>query len=198
MIAPDISATGGAGPDARELRQTRDYTAREKRMLLARWRPLCWPGGAGRGYAVAYYLFHGFAAFFLLSLAMAIRGLGGTQDSLALQIAFSAAACAASGIAFIWLGRQLQAELFWRNARAGDVYALGTEGIGVAHGDGIYLCGWTTSETVVDSEETMIVALKRGRALLLAKAAFGDQDVAGFCAELKRRWAQHRGGGTQR
>jgi hypothetical protein len=170
-----------------ELHLTRDFTAAEQRDLLNLWRRLLWPDGAGRWFASAWYLCYGFAGFLVLSLWMSVDQLASVAPRLAVQLTIAAIGFAMTFALLQWISVRLHRNTYWQAMSVGDRFVIelgGIRGIG-QHSDG--LCRWSSIEHLVCTDRYIAFNCK-GRGLLLAKAAFADQDVEGFCAELQRRW----------
>jgi hypothetical protein len=51
---------------------------------------------------------------------------------------------------------------------------------------------WSAISDIVADKDSLMIYLSQINAISLPKAAFENQDVEGFCAELQRRWQQTR------
>lgn len=174
-----------------ELRQTREFTATEQRELMALWRELLWPQGAGAWYNTSYYLFYGFAGFLVLSIWMSVDRLAHFTPKLAGQLAIAAVGFAAALAALQWVSIRLQQRLYWQHLSPDDQYLIAERGVRRITAESDSIRRWQGIERLVCTER-YVALICGGSPLLLAKAAFADQDIEGFCAELQRRWTESR------
>jgi hypothetical protein len=174
-----------------ELNQTREFTAAERRELMRRWRNLTARGETSRWYTAVAYLWWGFAAFFAISVIAAVQHLKPFEPDLASQLLV-----AGLGFAIVMT---LADRLHWRRVaatyfarRTGDRYLIDETGLKAASMYRTFACEWPGIETIIETDEQLIALISRYNALFIVKAAFENQDVAGFCSELTRRWQQSR------
>ncbi|HEV8392390.1 MAG TPA: hypothetical protein VGQ35_21225 [Dongiaceae bacterium] len=175
-----------------ELRQTREFTQREKRDLTRLWGKLAWRKGAGRLYDFTVCMWYGFAAFLALTILMAVKKLAIDEPDLSAQLAFAAIGFAVFLFGTDWLSRRLHRSMFWVERRTGDRYVMAADGLHSNTFRGTFSCGWNRVEAVHNDERHLIALLPGSSGLFLVKAAFESQDIESFGAELVRRWQAHR------
>ena len=183
---------GQRDSDARDIVQTRAFTAQEKRELGRLWEKVIWREGVGPLYTISSYLWYGFGAFLAVSILMAATTLNDTKPSLALQLAAAAIGYGLSLVFTHWMGRRLWQQKYWSAFDAGDRYTLEVDGIQAETRRGRLWCGWQNIETIIRDDRRLLAALKGQGALFILKAAFEGQDAESFGAELVRRWQASR------
>ena len=175
-----------------ELLQTREFTAGEKGDLTRLWEKLLWRDGVGQLYTVLVYLWYGFAIFLGISVLMAVKPLAIVAPDRSAQLALAAIGFAAFFASAQWLGNRLSRSKFWTELRAGDRYAIVTDGVRADTHRGALSCGWNHIQGILNDGHHLIALLPGNSGLFIVKAAFDGQDVEGFCAELECRWQQNR------
>jgi hypothetical protein len=177
-----------------ELRQTREFTALEKRDLTRLWGKVVWREGEGAGalYTTVAYLWYGFGAFLALSVVMAVRELAGIAPDLSIQLALAGGGFAIATVTAQWNDRRLQHSKLWTEPRTGDRYALTADGLRANTVRGALACGWTNIETIINDRDRVVALLPGHGGLFMVKAAFDGQDVEGFGAQLVHRWQENR------
>jgi hypothetical protein len=178
-------------PPSLELRQTREFTAREKGDLTRLWGKLVWRKGVGRLYTVFAYLWYGFAAFLALSVLMAVKRLAPTEPTLSDQLALAAIGFAVCLVSVHWLSDRLYRGQFWTERRTGDLYAMTPDGLHSNTVRGAFVCSWRHIEYILNDDRHLIALLPGNGGMFIVKSAFDGQDVAGFGTELVRRWKQN-------
>lgn len=178
---------------ALELRQTRDFTRNERHDLIELWRELLWDDRVGNGYKVLGWAWYGFGGFLALSLWMSVDRLWPIAPTLAAQLAFAAIDFAISVALLQWMYRRFERDGYWPQPSVGDRFVIATEGFRQIRPNAAFSYDWRGIERLVCNDRYVACACG-GRAVLFAKAAFAEQDVDGFCAELVRRWNATHGG----
>lgn len=175
-----------------ELRQSRDLTEAECGGAAWQWGALLREkAGKDRLYGVAVTALYGCLAFLLMSLVAAVNVLDTIQPRLALQLSLAAIGSAGCVLMVQWRTRRAQAR-YLDQFRAGDRYFMTGDGLQREVPGGFGLIGWSSIAGILSSQERLTILTDRGGALILTKAAFADQDVETFGAELRRRWCAAR------
>ena len=175
-----------------ELRQSRDLTEAECGGAAWQWGALLREkAGKDRLYGVAVTALYGCLAFLLMSLVAAVNVLDTIQPRLALQLSLAAIGSAGCVLMVQWRTRRAQAR-YLDQFRAGDRYFMTGDGLQREVPGGFGLIGWSSIAGILSSQERLTILTDRGGALILTKAAFADQDVETFGAELRRRWSAAR------
>ena len=172
---------------ALELHQTREFTAREQRALLDLWRKVQWPDGAGRWHTIALYLYYAFAGFLVFSVLQAAYELSSSAPERALQLTIATVGCAVALAASQLITTRVWRRAYWQAASANNRFVIQADGLRSVGADSEALFRWRGIVQPIRTDRFIAIG-SSGRWLLLAKAAFENQDVERFCAELDRRW----------
>ena len=184
--------TGGPQPSVLELRQTREFTAREKDGITHLWDRIIWPRKMGPLYTVVSYLWYGFGGFLAISVPMAVSRLSEVDPNLSIQLALAAIGFAVAVALAQWVhSRQHHARL-WAEPRTGDRYAVTADGLRINSARSILSCGWSNIETIINDQDRVVALLPGYGGIFIVKAAFDGQDADGFGAQLVRLWQEHR------
>jgi hypothetical protein len=174
-----------------ELHQTRDFTKTERHDLIELWRKLLWEDRVGTGYNVLGYAWYGFGGFLALSAWMSISRLWSLAPMLAAQLAFALVGFAISVALVQWMYRRFERDGYWRHPSVGDRFVIAADGFRQIRPNAAFAYDWRGIERLICNDR-YVACICSDRAVLFAKAAFADQDVDGFCAELERRWHEGR------
>lgn len=174
-----------------ELHQTRAFNRTERNDLMQIWRKTMWPNGGGTLYNMSYYLWYGFGSFLVVSIWMAVDRLLPFEPELSLQLAIAAIGFALAVALSRWISTRMQHDVYWDGMTVDDRYVIDQSGVRRVGGSGETAYGWRGIQRLVNVDP-YVVLLCGGQEMLLAKAAFADQDVDGFCRELERRWHEAR------
>jgi hypothetical protein len=85
--------------------------------------------------------------------------------------------------------------LTWQRHAINDRYAITADGVSVDRQGMLTFLPWRRIRALRDSGSHFFIHLNAAQLIGVAKAAFEQQDVEGFCAELRQRW-NHRATGT--
>jgi hypothetical protein len=93
------------------------------------------------------------------------------------------------------MAERLTAEVCRQRFRSGTRYTIRSDGLVVTINDIRTFYPWHGLQRFYPGGRYFLAYLSGLDALILAKAAFEHQDIDGFCAELQRRWQDHRAAG---
>lgn len=179
-------------PSSFELRQTRELSAREQWDVTHLYRKVIWRNGAGSLYTTLIYLSYGFGTFLALLILMTANRMAATAPILAGQLVVAALGYAVFMVAERWWTHRLYRAKYWTERRTGDLYAVTADGIRTTSPRGTFSRSWDSIEAVIDNDRHLLAMLPGARGLFIVKAAFENQGVEAFGAELVRRWQDHR------
>jgi YcxB-like protein len=189
------SGASPSGSGVIEIVQTRDITQPEaKQISRAAWRVIFQE--CRRSWL--YWLFYAFtmagfgAAVFAFIRFANLAACTGGQFPLWGKLAIVVTA----GSYLAWRSQMLRVVAAGNREkiRAGNRYALTQDGITIDMVGMVTILPWRSIRSVSERAPLFLIHLSRVQVTVLPKAAFGGQDVDGFCAELERRWRKGTAG----
>ena len=178
---------------ARELRQTRDYLPEEEAALNARLQALMWPAPVRRRFKLMLYLNHILIWTFALAFGLSVRPIGVAVPHAAVVMVWAGLGAVTCFVIRRQMSRRFRKEHCVPSFTAGDLYRLEESGLHHHRAELSFACPLQGIRHVANERDYLVALLPYNHSLLLAKAAFADQDADVFCAELERRWHAARG-----
>ncbi len=174
---------------ALELHQTRDFTREEQAALNKRFEALMWPAAVRWRFRVLRYVYVGLLWIFAAACAIAIKRIDEVAPYAALTMFWSGLGAMTCVVLRRQMARHHRQQYPARpDFAAGDRHRLDETGLHHVRPGISFFCPLPGIKQMVDDGPYLVALLADNYGLLLAKAAFADQDVEGFCVELKRRW----------
>lgn len=139
------------------------------------------------------------AIWLLAPIMLAILYMGPKMDWVTDLPPFASPAIAVLlGVAGLYLWRygyyENCAELYRDSCKANRQFRIRHDCLDVTETTGaVQLIPWRAITDIVPHNDLLMIYLSPFNAICLPKTAHEGQDVEGFCAELQRRWAAHRG-----
>lgn len=175
-----------------ELRQTRELTEAERTAMCRIWRGLVMPKADCWFCDNLRYAFECGLWLLVIVTMGAIDRLRAIDPALAILFAVTGFGLPLLVLAGRWRNKRLARQWQARDIGMGDRYTIEADGLRRRHGGLTMFCPWPVIEAMTQDADHLVAHIAPVYSLQLAKDAFAGQDVAGFCAQLERRWWENR------
>jgi hypothetical protein len=171
-----------------ELRQTRDFTPEEIAALNTHLNALLWSAPIRWRFKLLRYLYFGLLWIFAAACGLSIEKIDDVAPYIALTMFWAGLGAVACASIRRQMSRHYHQKFNERPAFAnGDRYRLDEVEMHHLRPGISFICPLLGVKRIVNDGRYLVALLPDNHSLQLVKAAFADQDVDTFIAELERR-----------